>query len=135
MSDQVLEALHQLEQTIKALTDLKDAARSTNNELAVLPDGVRKANTALENQAEGQTKLQEDLAKIEEFATTAGDYSENLKNTNREVQRINTNLERMQNTLQVEGEKFAQVVGVAIAAVDKTKNGDHPGRIKRLLGW
>ena len=132
---QVLEALHQLAQTIKALADLQDAARSTNTELAVLPDGVRRANTALEYQAEGQEKLQEDLAKIEQFATKAGEYSENLKNTNREIQRINTNLEGMQNTLQEEGKKFAEVVAVAITAVDKAKDGDHPGRIKRLLGW
>ena len=82
---------------------------------------------------EGRANLQQATAKIAEFATTAGNYSENLRDTERELQRINTSLQGVQNALQEEGSGLAEVLKQAIVAFDEAKPRDS-GIFNRILG-
>lgn len=190
VQQQASEALKQMEQTNQALARLGQEAQRTNTELTILPDGVRKANEAIEHLAEitsasnavsgleanakvvteqlagiagagrrheealdatvkklqalaevsdlefeGRAKLKEAIAEIAEVATTAGSYKEDLKDTEREVQRINTGLKGVQNALQDEGLRLAEVLKQAIVAFDEAKHEDNSTRnvFKRMF--
>ena len=187
---QAVEALKQMEQTNQALARLGQEAQRTNTELAILPDGVRKASEAIEHLAEitnasnaisgleanakvvteqlagiagagrqheealdatvkklqalaeiadlefeGRAKLKEAIAEIAEVATTAGRYKEDLKDTEREVQRINIGLKGVQDALQGEGIKLAEVLKQAIVAFDEAKHRDNSTQsiLKRMF--
>ena len=84
---------------------------------------------------EGRAKLKEAIAEIAEVATTAGRYKEDLKDTEREVQRINTGLKGVQNALQDEGLRLAEVLKQAIVAFDEAKHEDNSTRnvLKRMF--
>ena len=82
---------------------------------------------------EGRANLQEATANIAEFAATTGTYSENLRDTERELQRINTSLQGVQEALQDEGFRLAEVLRQAIVAFDEAKSRD-TGIFNRILG-
>ena len=106
---QVREALQQMIQTNQALAEVSSI------------------------EFEDRANLQEATAKIAEFSTTAGTYSENLRDTEQELQRINTSLQGVQNALQDEGFRLAEVLKQAIVAFDEAKPRDS-GIFNRILG-
>lgn len=177
------EAMQELEQTNQTLVGLGEVTRRTNNELAILPEGIHKASEALERLAEiasvgseivnlkeqaravaeefvqvagagkrqeealdatveklqalaesaghevdSQTRLRESIARIEEVATTLGRYGESLKGAEQEVQRFNMGLKSVQNAMEGEGLKLAEVLKQAIVAFDEAKSGNESTR-------
>ena len=73
---------------------------------------------------EGQGKLKKAIAEIADVVATAGRYGENLKDTEREIQRINTGLKDVRSAMQDDGLKLAEVLKQAIVAFDEAKRGE-----------
>ena len=77
---------------------------------------------------EGQGKLKGAIAEIADVAATAGRYGERLKDTEREIQRINAGLKDVQSAMQDEGFKLAAVLKQAIIAFDEARQGGESTR-------
>ncbi|MCY3761710.1 MAG: hypothetical protein OXH50_10715, partial [Gemmatimonadetes bacterium] len=133
-----IEHLADVASASKAISGLEANARAVTDQLAGIAGVGKQHEEALDvtvkklqelaeaagQKFEGQAILTEAIAKIAEFTTTAGRYTENLKATEQEIQRINTSLNGVQNTLQDEGIRLAEVLKKAIAAFDEAKGGE-----------
>ena len=145
-----IEHLAEITSASNAITGLEANAKAVTEQLAGIAGAGRRHEEALDatvkklqalaevtdTEFEGRAKLQEAIAVIAEIATTAGKYSENLKDTEREVQRINRGLNSVQNALQDEGLSLAEVLKKAIVAFDEAKQRDNRTRnvIQRMFG-
>ena len=65
------------------------------------------------------------IAEIVEVLATAGRYTEKLKDAEREIQQINTGLNSLQNALQGEGLRLAEVLQQAIIAFEEAKRSNN----------
>ena len=145
-----IEHLAEITSASNAITGLEANAKAVTEQLAGIAGAGRRHEEALDatvkklqalaevtdTEFEGRAKLQEAIAVIAEIATTAGKYAENLKDTEREVQRINRGLNSVQNALQDEGLSLAEVLKKAIVAFDEAKQRDNRTRnvIQRMFG-
>ena len=116
-----------LETQAKLLTDqFKGVAGASKRHEEALDATVGKLQAIAEaagRELEDQGKLKGAIAGISDVAATAGRYGERLKDTEREIQRINTGLKGVQNAMQDEGLKLAEVLKQAIIAFDESKQG------------
>ena len=116
-----------LETQAKLVTDqFKGVAGVSKRHEEALDATVRKLQALAEaagRELEGQGKLKGAIAEISDVAATAGRYGERLKDTEREIQRINTGLKGVRNAIQDEGFKLAEVLKQAIIAFDESKQG------------
>ncbi len=118
-------AISNLEANAKAVTDqlagIAGAGKQHEEALDVTVKKLQELAEAGGREFEGQAKLTEAIAEIAEVVTTAGRYTENLKDTEREIQRINKGLKGVQTALQDEGTRLAEVLKQAIVAFDEAK--------------
>ena len=134
------EAIERLTETMDAsgeLSDLRAQAKLMMDQLEGVTGASKRQEEALDvtvrklqalaeaagRELEGQRNLKETIAEIADVAATAGRYGERLKDTEREIQRINTGLEGVQSAMQHEGLKLAEVLKQAIIAFDEAKQG------------
>ena len=148
-ASEAIEHLAEITNASNAISGLEANARVVTEQLAgiagagrqheeVLDATVKKLQALAEIsdlEFEGRAKLKEAIAEIAEVATTAGRYKEDLKDTEREVQRINMGLKGVQNALQDEGLRLAEVLKQAIVAIDEAKHEDNSTRnvFKRMF--
>ena len=108
------------------MDQFKGVASASRRQEEALDATVKKLQTLAEvagGELEGQGQLKEAIAEIAEVVATAGRYVESLKDTEREVQRINTGLKGVRSAMQGEGLKLAEVLKQAIIAFDEAKQG------------
>ena len=141
-ASEAIEHLAEITSASNAISGLEANAKVVTEQLAGIAGAGRLHEEALDAtvkklqalaevsdlEFEGRSKLKEAIAEIAEVATTAGRYKEDLKDTEREVQRINTGLKGVQNALQDEGLRLAEVLKQAIIAFDEAKHGDNNTR-------
>lgn len=148
-ASEAIEHLAEITSASNAISGLEANAKVVTEQLAGIAGAGRLHEEALDAtvkklqalaevsdlEFEGRAKLKEAIAEIAEVATTAGRYKEDLKDTEREVQRINTGLKGVQNALQDEGLRLAEVLKQAIVAFDEAKHEDNSTRnvFKRMF--
>ena len=141
------EGLHRAGEAIERLTEfanasselsgLKDQAKLVMEQLNGVAGASKRQEEALDvtvrklqalaetagRELEGQRNLKGVIAEIADVAATAGRYGERLKDTEKEIQRINTGLKGVQSAMKDEGLKLAEVLKQAIIAFDEAKEG------------
>lgn len=148
-ASEAIEHLAEITNASNAISGLEANAKVVTEQLAGIAGAGRQHEEALDAtvkklqalaevsglEFEGRAKLKEAIAEIAEVATTASSYKEDLKDTEREVQRINTGLKGVQNALQDEGLRLAEVLKQAIVAFDEAKHEDNSTRnvLKRMF--
>ncbi len=148
-ASEAIEHLAEITSASNAISGLEANAKVVTEQLAGIAGAGRLHEEALDAtvkklqalaefsdlEFEGRAKLKEAIAEIAEVAMTAGRYKEDLKDTEREVQRINTGLKGVQNALQDEGLRLAEVLKQAIVAFDEAKHEDNSTRnvFKRMF--
>lgn len=148
-ASEAIEHLAEITSASNAISGLEANAKIVTEQLAGIAGAGRLHEEALDAtvkklqalaefsdlEFEGRAKLKEAIAEIAEVAMTAGRYKEDLKDTEREVQRINTGLKGVQNALQDEGLRLAEVLKQAIVAFDEAKHEDNSTRnvFKRMF--
>ena len=148
-ASEAIEHLAEITNASNAISGLEANAKVVTEQLAGIAGAGRQHEEALDAtvkklqalaeisdlEFEGRAKLKEAIAEIAEVATTAGRYKEDLKDTEREVQRINIGLKGVQNALQDEGIKLAEVLKQAIVAFDEAKHRDNSTQsiLKRMF--
>ena len=146
---EAIEHLAEITSASNAVSGLEANAKVVTEQLAGIAGAGRRHEEALDVtvkklqalaevsglEFEDRAKLKEAIAEIAEVATTAGRYKEDLKDTEREVQRINMGLKGVQNALQDEGFRLAEVLKQAIVAFDEAKHEDNSTRnvLKRMF--
>lgn len=119
--------LSDLQAQAKLVMDqLKGVAGASKRQEEALDVTVKKLQALAEaagRELEGQGKLKGAIAEIADVAGAAGKYGESLKDTEREIQRINTGLKGVRSAMQDEGLKLAEVMKQAIIAFDEAKQG------------
>ena len=113
-------------QAMLVVDQFKGVAGASKRQEEALDATVKKLQALVEaagRELESQGKLRGVIAEIADVAVVAGRYGESLKDTEREVQRINTGLKSVQSTMQDEGLKLAEVLKQAIIAFDEAKQG------------
>ena len=80
------------------------------------------------HEVDSHARLTEAIATIAEVAAAAGRHGESLRDTEREIRRINMGLEGVRNALEDEAPRLAEVLKQAIVAVDETRAGSHGTR-------
>ena len=146
---EAIEHLAEITSASNAISGLEANAKVVTEQLAGIAGAGRRHEEALDGtvkklqalaevsglEFEGRAKLKEAIAEIAEVATTAGRYKEDLKDTEQEVQRINMGLKGVQNALQDEGFRLAEVLKQAIVAFDEAKHEDNSTRnvLKRMF--
>ena len=146
---EAIEHLAEITSASNAVSGLEANAKVVTEQLAGIAGAGRRHEEALDVtvkklqalaevsglEFEGRAKLKEAIAEIAEVATTAGRYKEDLKDTEQEVQRINMGLKGVQNALQDEGFRLAEVLKQAIVAFDEAKHEDNSTRnvLKRMF--
>ena len=117
--------LSDLKAQAKLMTDqLKGVAGASKRQEEALDAIVKKLQAVAEaasRELEDQRNLKGAIAEIVDVAATAGRYGERLKDTEREIQQINTGLKDVQSTMQAEWLKLAEVLTQAIIAFDEAK--------------
>ena len=148
-ASKAIEHLAEITSASNAISSLEANAKAVTEQFAGVAGAGRRHEEALDAtvkklqalaevsglEFEGRAKLKEAIAEIAEVAATAGRYKEDLKDTEREVQRINMGLKGVQNALQDEGFRLAEVLKQAIVAFDEAKHGDNSTRnvFKRMF--
>ena len=120
-------ALEQLETHLMLVTDqfkgVLGASKRQEEALDVTVKKLQALAEAVSRELEGQRNLKGAIAEIADVAVAAGRYGESLKDTEREVQRINTGLKGVRSAMQDEGHKLAVVLRQAIVAFDEARQG------------
>ena len=114
------------DQAMLVMDQFKGVAGASKRQEEALDATVKKLQALAETagrELEGQSNLKGAIAEIADVAATAGRYGERLKDTEREIQRINTGLRGVQSAMQDEGLKLAEVLKQAIIAFDEAKQG------------
>ncbi len=138
-SAQALNHLAENTSMSNAISNLEINARAVTEQLAgmagagkryeeALDANVRKLQALAEAAAQefdGRAKLEVAIAEIVEVLATAGRYTEKLKDAEREIQQINTGLNSLQNALQGEGLRLAEVLQQAIIAFEEAKRSNN----------
>ncbi len=148
-ASKAIEHLAEITTASNAISSLEANAKAVTEQLAGIAGAGMRHEEALDSTVKrlqalaeitshdfaGREKLKEAIAEIAEVATTAGRYTENLKDTEREIQRINTGLKGVQNALQDEGFRLAEVLKQAIVAFEEAKYRDNSTRniLKRIF--
>ena len=134
---EAIERLTEIANASSELSDLKAQAKLVVDQLKGVAGASKRQEEALDvtvkklqalaetagRELEGQSNLKRAIAEIADVAATAGRYGESLKDTEREIQRINTGLKGVQSAMQDEGHKLAEVLKQAIIAFDEAKQG------------
>ena len=134
---EAIERLTEIANASSELSDLKAQAKLVVDQLKGVAGASKRQEEALDvivrklqalaetagRELEGQSNLKGAIAEIADVAATAGRYGESLKDTEREIQRINTGLKGVQSAMQDEGLKLAEVLKQAIIAFDEAKQG------------
>ena len=128
-------AISNLEANAKAVTDqlagIAGAGKQHEEALDVTVKKLQELAKTAGQEFEGQAILTEAIAQIAEVVTTAGRYTENLKDTEREIQRINKELQGVQTAMQGEGLQLSEVLKQAIAELRDQKQNKKPWKIFR----
>ena len=139
------EALGQLAEIGSASSEiaaLKDQAKALAAEFVGVAGAGKRQEEALDatveklralaeaagHDVDSRTRLRESVAKIADVAATAGRYGESLKDTEREIQRVNMGLNGIGNAMADEGPKLAEVLKQAILAFEEAKGGNESTR-------
>ena len=139
------EALGQLAEIANATSefaDLRDQAKALTVELVGVAGAGKRQEEALDatveklralaeaagHDVDSRTRLRESVARIADVAATAGRYGESLKDTEREIQRVNMGLKGVGNAMADEGPKLAEVLKQAILAFEEAKGGNESTR-------
>ena len=134
---EAIERLTEIANASSELSDLKAQAKLVMDQLKGVAGASKRQEEALDvtvkklqvlaeaagRELEGQRKLKGAIAEIADVAGAAGKYGERLKDTEREIQRINTGLKGVRSAMQDEGLKLAEVLKQAIIAFDEAKQG------------
>ena len=145
------EAIERLIETANAsseIADLKTQAKLVTEQFTGIASAGKRQQEALDATVkklqalaevaggglEGQGTLKEAIAEIANVVAAVGRHGKTLKDTESEIQRINTGLKGVQSAMQDEGLKLAEVLKQAIVAFDEAKRGeDTRGLIDRLF--
>ena len=136
-ASEAIERLTEMANASSEISDLKAQAKLVTEQFIgiagagkrqqeTLDATVNKLQTLAEvagGELEGHGKLKDAIAEIADVVATAGRYGESLKDTEREIQRINTGLRGMQSAMQDDGLKLAEVLKQAIIAFEEAKGG------------
>ena len=139
------EALERLAELAGAGSDiviLRDQARALTEELVGVAGAGKRQEEALDatveklqalaevigREVDSHERLREAIATIAEVAATAGRYGESLRDTEREIQRVNLGLKGVRSAMEDEGPKLAEILKQAIVAFDDAKGGSEGTR-------
>ena len=136
-ASEAIERLTEMANASSEISDLKAQAKLVTEQFIgiagagkrqqeTLDATVKKLQTLAEvagGELEGHGKLKDAIAEIADVVATAGRYGESLKDTEREIQRINTGLKGMRSAMQDDGLKLAEVLKQAIIAFEEAKRG------------
>ena len=131
-----LEVAQSSKTAAEGLNALAEATAGKQLEEALEPivRQIRHLAEITSSEFEGRRQLREAVEEIAQAATTAGRYTQNLKDTEAEIQRINTGLKSVQSALQHEGFRLAEVLKQAILALEQAEQTDNTAR-GILQGW
>ncbi len=144
---QSIERLAEIENASNAISGLEAKAKTLTEQLsAVVTTGTRheqalegtikKLHTLAElagQEFDGRAKLKEAAGEIVEVVSTAGLHAKDLKDTEREITRINEGLQGVRVALQEEGLKLAEVLRQTVDALGEAKVG-RSSIFKRIFG-
>lgn len=139
---EALERLAELAGAGSDIVTLKDQAKALTEELIGVAGAGKRQEEALDatveklralaevagREVDSHARLREAIATIAEVAATAGRYGESLRDTEREIQRVNLGLKRVRGEMEDEGPKLAEVLKQAIVAFDEAKTGSQGTR-------
>ena len=137
--------LAEIGSTSSAIADLKDQAKTLTAEFIGVAGAGKRQGEALDatveklralteaagHDVDSRTRLRESAARIADVVATAGRYGESLKDTEREIQRVNMGLKGVGNAMEDEGTKLAEVLKQAIVAFEEIRGGN--GSTKSVL--
>ena len=143
---EAIERLTEVANASSELSDLKARAKLVTDQLGGVVGASKRQEEALDltvkqlealaevtgRELEVHGNLRGAIAEIAEVAATAGRYGENLKDAEKEIQRINTGLKDIQNAMEDEGLKLAEVLKQAIIAFDEARQ--RGGSTRHWLG-
>ena len=145
---EVIERLIETANASSEIADLKTQAKLVTEQFTGIASAGKRQQEALDATVkklqalaevaggglEGQGTLKEAIAEIANVVAAAGRHGKTLKDTESEIQRINTGLKGVQSAMQDEGLKLAEVLKQAIVAFDEAKRGeDTRGLIGRIF--
>ena len=133
-----IEPLVKMTNALGALPDINAQARELTNQLAAIAGAGKQQEEALEATSnklhllagvagggwEGLEGLNSAIGEIAEINETAAKYASGIKETEKEIQRINTGLKHVESTMRVDGLQLAGVLKDAILAFDEAKAGE-----------
>ena len=108
---------------VDQLEGVAGASKRQEKALDVTVEKLHALAEAAARELRGQRDLKDAIAEVAEGVATAGRYGKSLKDTEREIQRINTGLKGVQSAIQDEGFKLAEVLKQAIIAFDEARQG------------
>ena len=133
-----LEHLAEITTASNAISDLEANATAVTEHLAGIAGACKGHQEALDatveklqalaeiagQRMEDQGRLKETLTELSEIAPTASRYTQGLKASEREIQRINSGLNGVQTALQEKGIELAEVLRTVIVDLEEVRRRD-----------